>query len=481
MVDWLLNGAIHWLAAIILTVITALWGLLSQTAFSTPDVTVLPQVTEITGRSLTVVNVGFILAVVTAGIVVMTKETVQVRYGVSELAPRLVIGFVAANFASLICQQLVVVANALTQALTGDGVSSTGAFGQLLRVIQDSMNNPANDFLVVVIGLLIAALTGMLLVTWLVRLGVLVVLVGVSPVALACHATPFTEGAARLWWRSMLATLATVVLQALALQTTLKIFLNPNVNVPALGLPNDPTGTFNLFIVACLLWVTIKIPSLMRRYVTRSGGQHNVAGLILRMVGVQQLTSILRLPLPGRGGRAAAAAGGARRGGAVGGGTGGQPSAASTVIAYWRPRMPRPTPNTRPAPSTGRPTPIGGGGTGTSGSGQPSSGRPVVPAGVNPATAMPKTRPAWQTGGARAASGQQPAPAASPRVPAGVTPATAMPRTRPAWQTPLARPQPAPPVPPPAQPSPQSPARGQVPRGVNPGNATPRRRPNWRR
>jgi hypothetical protein len=36
--------------------------------------------------------------------------------------------------------------------------------------------------LTVVIGLFIAVLTGMLLVTWLVRLGVLIVLVGVSPV-----------------------------------------------------------------------------------------------------------------------------------------------------------------------------------------------------------------------------------------------------------------------------------------------------------
>ncbi len=474
MAAWLINGAIAALAGITLAVIKALWGLLSQTAFSTPDVTTLPQVIEITGRSLTIVNVCFILAVVTAGIVVMTKETVQVRYGISELAPRLVIGFVAANFAIPICQQLVVLANALTQALTGDGVASTDSFAHLLRVITDSMNNPANDFLVVVIGLFIATLTGMLLVTWLVRLGVLVVLVGVSPVALACHATPFTDGAARLWWRSMLATLATVVLQALALQTTLKIFLDPNANVAALGIPNDPTGTFNLFIVACLLWVTIKIPGMMRRYVTRGGGGHNVAGLIVRMVLVQQLTGLLRLPFRGRGGRAAAAAGGASGGRAVGGATGGQSSAANTVIPYWRPRMPRPTPSTRPTPSASRPTPTptGGGGSsgGGGGGGQPSSGRPVVPAGVNPATAMPRTRPAWQTGGGRPARGQQPAPAASPRVPAGTTPATAMPRTRPAWQTPPASPQPAPPQP-----------RRQIPPGVNPANAMPRRRPTWRR
>ena len=37
-----------------------------------------------------VVNACFILAIITAGIVVMTNGTVQSRYGVGELLPRLV-------------------------------------------------------------------------------------------------------------------------------------------------------------------------------------------------------------------------------------------------------------------------------------------------------------------------------------------------------------------------------------------------------
>ncbi len=460
MAGWFGAQLLLWLLGLTLEAIKALWGLLANTAFSTPDVTTLPQVQAITSKSLIVVNVGFILAIITAGITVMTHETVQIRYGVGELAPRLVVGWIAANFSMPICSHLTELANALTQALTGEGVASPGAFGQLLRVVVDAMTNPASTFLALVIGLIIAVLTGMLLVAWLVRLGVLIVLVGIAPVALACHATPYTDGAARLWWRSLLAVLGTVILQAPALHTALKIFLDPNANVPALGIPHDPTGTFNLFIVACLLWVTIKIPSMMRRYATRGGGQHNIAGLIVRMAVVQQLTGLLRLPLRGRGaGRAAVAAGGARGAGRAAGRTaaGGQPSAANTVIGYWRPRMPRPTPGTRPTP-----TPTPGRGSGGSGGGQPSPGRPAVAAGVNPATAMPQTRPGWQTG--RAA---RPAPAA-PQVAPGTTPGTAMPRTRPAWQA-----QPA--SPPPAA------APRRIPPGVNPGNAMPSRRPNWRR
>src|SRR6266704_3260951 len=231
MVAWLINGAITWFAKAILAILKMLWGLLATTAFTSPDVSTLPQVTAITAKSVMVVNVCFVLAVIT--------------------------------------------------------------------------------------GLIIAALTGLLLVTWMVRLGVLIVLVGISPVALACHATPFTDGAAKLWWRSLLATLATVVLQAMALHTALSVFLNPDANAPQLGLPHDPMGTFNLFIVMCLLWVVIKIPGLMRRFVTKGGGGHNVVGLMLRMVLVQLLTSVLRMPFRRTGG------GGGSRGGRPGGGFGG--------------------------------------------------------------------------------------------------------------------------------------------------------------
>ena len=317
---WLIDGVIDWLAKAVLATLKALWGLLGGGLFVTPDVTGLPQVTAITDRSVMVVNVCFVLAVITAGVTVMTHKTVQIRYGIGEVAPRLVFGWIASNFAIPLCQGLIELANALTQALTGDGITSTGSFEQLQRVVAAALTDTSNAFLLVVMGLIIAVLTGMLMVVWLVRLGVLIVWVGVAPIALACHATPYTDGAAKLWWRTGLGTLGTVVLQALAMHAALSIFLNPNANLPALGLPHDPTGVINLFIVCCLLWVVVKIPGMMRRYVTHSG-QHNVAGLFLRMVLIQQVSRLFRLPTRRGGGRAAAAAGGARAAAAGGGGS----------------------------------------------------------------------------------------------------------------------------------------------------------------
>jgi Family of unknown function (DUF6045) len=427
----MLDTAVGWLAKAILAALKALWGLLAQTAFTSPDVTVLPQVVTISGRSQLVVNAAFVLAIIAVAATVMTHETVQVRYGVGDLVPRMVVGFIAANFATPICSNLIQTANALTAALTGDAITAAGSFDQMRQVVTGALTNASDSFLLVVVGLVIAVLTGVLLVYWLVRTGVLIILVGIAPVALACHSTPFTDGAARLWWRSLLGVLATVTLQAFAMHTALSIFLDPNANVAALGIPRDPTGTLNLFIVACLLWVTVKIPGMVRRYVMR-GGQQGSAGLFLRMLLIQQVSRLVRLPLGrGRTTTARVAAGGSGRQAVAAGG----PSVANTVVPYWRPRMPRPTPGgTRTATSaTNSTTPRGpssAGGTATtrpttggsaSTSASPSAGtsssppprstrppvraagvtptpppsgpRPVIAPGVNPATAMPKTRP----------------------------------------------------------------------------------------
>jgi hypothetical protein len=46
-----------------------------------------------------------------------------------------------------------------------------------------------------------------LALTALVRIVITTLLVAVAPLALACHALPHIEGAARLWWRALAAVL----------------------------------------------------------------------------------------------------------------------------------------------------------------------------------------------------------------------------------------------------------------------------------
>lgn len=321
LVDNLIVGILNWFAKTIIGALNALWDLLSATVFVSPDVTQLPQVTAFASTSLGIVNVCYVLAFLWVAILVMGRDTIQAKYGPGELIPRLIIGLIAANFAIPLCSTIIGLANALTAALTSQDITAPGSMQHLRATTVSALSSQTGaspvSFLLLLIGLLIAVLVGMLLVQWIIRLGVLVVAVGIAPIALALHGTPQTEGAAKLWWRTILGTLGTVVLQAVALHTTLTIFLNPNANLTVLGLPlpgGDPGAVMNLLIVVCLLWGVVKIPGLMRRYITQT--RPSAMGMILRVVLVQQLTrGISRVFSSGRGAARAGAARPAARAG----------------------------------------------------------------------------------------------------------------------------------------------------------------------
>ncbi|WP_349876316.1 hypothetical protein ABIH81_19455 [Micromonospora sp. HUAS YX12] len=319
--DQIIGPILTWFAETVIGALNALWELLSVTAFVSPDVTELPQVTAFASTSLGIVNVCYVLAFLWTAILVMGRDTIQSQVGPGELIPRLVIGLIAANFAIPLCSTVIGLANALTAALTSQDITAPGSMQQLRATTVSALSGQtgatAVSFLLLLIGLLIAVLTGTLLVQWIIRLGVLVVAVGISPIALALHGTPQTEGAAKLWWRTILGTLGIVVIQAVALHTTLRVFLNPDSNLRVLGLPipgGEPAAIMNLLIVVCLLWGVVTIPGLMRRYITQT--RPNALGMIVRVVLVQQLTRGISRAF-GAGRSTARAAG--RVGGGVGG------------------------------------------------------------------------------------------------------------------------------------------------------------------
>jgi hypothetical protein len=316
--DQLIAGILDWFAKALLSALGSLWGLLTSTAFVSPDVTQLPQVMAFAATSLYVVNTAYVLAFVWMGVLVAGRDTIQTSYGPGELIPRLVIGLIAANLALPLCSTLIGLANAVTAALTSQNITSPGSMRLLRTTVSNALNNQngtnPSSFLLLLVGLIIAVLVAVLIVQWIIRLGVLVVAVGVAPIALALHGTPHTEGAAKLWWRTVLGTLGTVVVQAVALHTTLTIFLNPRTNLRVLDLPADGGTLMNLLIVVCLLWGVIKIPGLMRRYVTAT--RPSPAGTIVRVFVVQQLTRGLTRALhAGRHASAVRTAGSASRAG----------------------------------------------------------------------------------------------------------------------------------------------------------------------
>ncbi|MER7471246.1 conjugal transfer protein TrbL family protein [Micromonospora sp. NPDC000018] len=304
MVDWLMNGLVSWLAEKVTDLLGGLLAFLASSIFISPDVTVLPQVTSIADKSALVVNACFILAIVAVGIAAMVGDSVEMRYGIKELVPRLVVGFVLSAFAVPLTSVLIDIANALTVSMTGTSAPTTEAVTFVRARIASAMTDESAALLMAIIGLLIVVLMFMLVGSWLARIGVLIILAGVAPVALACYATPWTQGAAQLWWRTLLGCLATPTLQAVAFSAGINLLIDPGSNLPILlGLPGS--DAMNLMLVIVVLWVTVKIPGMMRRYVAR-GGSSNVGGMLLRAVFVQGVTR--RVPL----GRLGAVLGGGR-------------------------------------------------------------------------------------------------------------------------------------------------------------------------
>ncbi|MEV0453791.1 hypothetical protein [Catellatospora methionotrophica] len=312
-----------------------MWELLSNSLLNSPDVTALPQVKEFASTSLTVVNTAYILAVLATALMIMGRGTIstQTPYGPGELIPRLIIGFIGANSALPLTSLIIRFANSLTAALTDKPIADQQTLPYLRKMISSalpassgtgSIGTPPSPsaFLLVLIGLLIAVLLGILLVQWITRLGLLLFLAGISPLALALHGTPWTEAAAKLWWRAVLATLGTVTAQALTMHLAMRILLTPTNTLPVLGIPGDPGAVMNLLVAACILIGVIKIPRLMKQLVLRGGSS---SGRVVGFLILQQATRVITGRLPKFGRKAPLATIGTTTGSGSGGGGGAWP------------------------------------------------------------------------------------------------------------------------------------------------------------
>jgi hypothetical protein len=296
----LIDALIDWLAEHVQSMLDGLVSFLTAVFFTSPDVTVFPQVQFLADRSVVVLNAGFGLAIVAAGAIGLTHGTFQIRYQVKDLLPRLVFAFVIANFGVPVCRMLIEMANALTVSMLGQTASGPAVVAFVKAHIEAARHDPGAAVLAVVIGLVIVVVFYTLLVGWFARITALIVLAGIAPLALACYCLPQTQAAAQLWWRSLLGCLATPLLQGVVFTTGVNLLLDPAHNVPILPDTHAGPGTdvLNLFIVACLLMITVRIPKLIGRYVTRGSGSSGTAGVLLRAVVIQSITR--RLHIPGR-------------------------------------------------------------------------------------------------------------------------------------------------------------------------------------
>ncbi|MFK0111799.1 hypothetical protein [Streptomyces sp. NPDC091217] len=297
MTGWIAKGVSSAITGFFKSVIkfalNPLLNLLSNTLLTTPSPTSMPRVGELWTNSWQIALACYSLLVVIAGIVVMAHESVQTRYSIKEVAPRIPLGFLAAALSLFFAGKAVDLADALSQAAMSGGVDEDTA-GPALRdfVLTTFDSSDGNIFTVllwvVVIGVLVA-----LLLTFVVRVALTVMLIVAAPLALICHALPQTDGIARWWWKAFGGVLAVQIAQSLALITGIRVFLTPGGFGPYGLFGVTKNGLVNVLMTLALMYIVFKIPFWILGSLRISGGR-SFAGSVVRAYAMYRTLRLLR-------------------------------------------------------------------------------------------------------------------------------------------------------------------------------------------
>jgi len=241
-----------------------LLDMVARTILATPDLTAAnSRVRELWLVSAGIANTTFVLLVTAGGVLVMTHETLQTSYGVKEIAPRVVVAFLAANLSLIITGQAIPLANALARALLGTGADPAHVQATLRTLALAPLDTSSG--LLILIALVIAVMALALVATYVIRVALLIVLIAGAPLALACHALSKAEGLAYLWWRAFTGCFGIQLGQALVLAIAVRVFFQAD-RAHVLGLQGS-AHLVDLIVVGCLLWMLLRIPVWVSRLV----------------------------------------------------------------------------------------------------------------------------------------------------------------------------------------------------------------------
>jgi hypothetical protein len=255
-----ING---WLRDLVAAAIDPAVDLAARSVLATPDLAAPGgRVRELWGLSAGLANAGYVLLVAAGGVLLMTNETLQARYAIKDVAPRLVVGLVASNTSLVLIGFGIELANALSRALLGPGVDPDQVRATLKAVLVFPLDDA--DVWLTLLMMAVVVLALVLGASYVLRVAVLVVLTVAGPLALAGHALPQTEALARWWWRGVTACLAVPVAQSLALITALRVFFHADQD-RVLGLGS--ARLVDLLVATCLLWLLARIPTWAVRLV----------------------------------------------------------------------------------------------------------------------------------------------------------------------------------------------------------------------
>jgi hypothetical protein len=286
-----------WFAGLVNGAVQPVFDLFGGTVLATPQFTGDARVRDLWLVSWAVANTVFVLLILGAGALGMAHETLQTRYRVKELLPRLAAGWFAANASLVLARVAIDLANGVSRAFVAEGIGFEGVASVLKLAVSAAMVGA--PLLTVLVALVALVLTLCLVSIAIMRVCTIVVLVAGAPLFLIGCALPQTEAAASLWWRSLLACLGVQVGQAVIVTTAVRVFFAaPEGGV--LALPHS--ALMDLLVVVCLLWLALRIPSYATRLVFQSrrnavsAVRYQVAGRAMR-AGTQAVTKAAKAAL----------------------------------------------------------------------------------------------------------------------------------------------------------------------------------------
>lgn len=270
------NAINDFFRGVVTDALNPLLDLLSKTLLTTPTPDSLPRVGELWDNSWQILLASYALLILIAGILVMGYETVQTRHSIKEIAPRIVVGFLAGALSLWVATKGIEIANGLAQAVMGGGLDASTAGDTLKNLVLGSLNG---GIFIIFVGIFLAGMLIVLLVTYIVRVALTIILIAGAPLALMFHALPQTEGIAKWWWKAYGGVLAIQVGQSLTLITAMKVFLAPGgftLFGPTLS------GLVNLLVALALMYILFKIPFWILGSIRGGGGGRSLVGSLVR-------------------------------------------------------------------------------------------------------------------------------------------------------------------------------------------------------
>lgn len=280
------EGIDSFFRGVVTDALNPLLELLGKTLLTTPEPSALPSVGQLWTQSWQILLATYVILVVLAGMVVMGYETLQTRYSVKEIAPRVVVGFLAGTLSLFLATKAIQIANALARAVIGEGLNPRAAGRALTDMVLAALSG--GGLWLVFLGLALAVMVVVLLLTFIVRVMLTILLIAAAPIVLMWHALPQTEGIAQAWWKAFGGVLAIQVGQSLAMVVALRVFFAPG-GFTVFG-PNV-SGLINLLLCLALMWVLIKIPFWCVR--PMSSGRRSLLGSLVRGVIVYKTMGLL--------------------------------------------------------------------------------------------------------------------------------------------------------------------------------------------